>query len=205
MRPSNGSRVKKSSSLLVSASLVAASVIGAWFFIENSKATESFLVTKQDMSSGSPLTLAEVFTKELSLFDTGANYLKPNQLIEGAYLVRSVAAGEVIPLSAITTQQLDDYSNVVLSPTIELSSQIRPGTKVSIWAAKQLDYSTFGDPVLIALDVEVVAIFEPQGNFATRGKSVELRVPLANVQYLLGSIANGDAIALTATGQSLGN
>jgi hypothetical protein len=34
---------------------------------------------------------------------------------------------------------------------------------------------------------------------------VELRVPIASIQSLLRAIANGDAIALMASGSTLGN
>jgi len=195
---------RRSQKVILSGLLVSLSVVGAWFFIESNKTTESFLVTTQDLASGEQLLLSQLSTKELSLFELAGLYLKQGELPEGSYLLRPVAAGEVIPLSAITTWQLDDYSNVVLSPTVALSAQIKPGTKVSIWAAKQLDYQSFEEPTLIALDVEVVSVSKPQGNFSNGSDLVELRVPLANVQYLLGSIANGDALALTATGQSLG-
>jgi len=195
---------RRSQKVILSGLLVSLSVVGAWFFIESNKTTESFLVTTQDLASGEQLQISQLSTKELSLFELAGLYLKQGGLPEGSYLLRPVAAGEVIPLSAITTWQLDDYSNVVLSPTVALSAQIKPGTKVSIWAAKQLDYQSFEEPTLIALDVEVVSVSKPQGNFSNGSDLVELRVPLANVQYLLGSIANGDALALTATGQSLG-
>jgi len=204
MQAINNKAPRRSQKVMLSGLLVSLSVVGAWFFIESNKTTESFLVTTQDLASGEQLLLSQLSTKELSLFELAALYLKQGELPEGSYLLRPVAAGEVIPLSAITTRQLDDYSNVVLSPTVALSAQIKPGTKVSIWSAKQLDYQSFEEPTLIALDVEVVSVSKPQGNFSNGSDLVELRVPLANVQYLLGSIANGDALALTATGQSLG-
>jgi len=205
MQAINNKAPRRSQKVILSGLLVSLSVVGAWFFIESNKTTESFLVTTQDLASGEQLLLSQLSTKELSLFELADSYLKQGELPEGSYLLRPVAAGEVIPLSAVTTWQLDDYSNVVLSPTVALSAQIKPGTKVSIWSAKQLDYQSFEEPTLIALDVEVVSVSKPQGNFSNGSDLVELRVPLANVQYLLGAIANGAALALTATGQSLGN
>jgi hypothetical protein len=51
---------------------------------------------------------------------------------------------------------------------------------------------------LLATDIEVVKIIEPQGNFADTSKSVELRVPKTSLQYLIGAITNKDALALTS-------
>ena len=191
--------------LLVSAAVIAGSVVGAWFVIESSKITEVYLVTRSDLASGTALTEQNLETTDLALFSLGNQYLRAGQLPAGAYLTRTISAGEVIPISAVTTQQLDDYSNIVLTPSVEISSAITPGSKVSVWASPALDYQSFGEPAIAALDVEVVQVREPEGSFASAAKSVELRVPITSIQSILRAIANRDAIALTASGVSVGN
>jgi hypothetical protein len=76
------------------------------------------------------------------------------------------------------------------------------GTRVSIWASPLLEFQSYGEPVLLAVDVEVVAIIEPEGGFAGQQKSLELRVPTDSIQYLLGAISSQSLIALTSTGGS---
>ena len=191
--------------LLVSAAVIAGSVVGAWFVIESSKITEVYLVTRSDLASGTALTEQSLETTDLALFSLGNQYLRAGQLPAGAYLNRTISAGEVIPISAVTTQQLDDYSNIVLKPSVEISSSITPGSKVSVWASPALDYQSFGEPTIAALDVEVVQVREPETSFASAAKSVELRVPIASIQSILRAIANRDAIALTASSVSVGN
>jgi hypothetical protein len=201
----NKSVRKRPIQLVLSFMAIAGSVVGAWFVIESSKITEVYLVTKSDLASGTALVELELETAELALFSLGPSYLKPGQLPEGSYLTRAVPAGETIPKSSVTTQQLDDWSNIVLTPSVELSGEITSGSKVSVWASPALDYQSFGEPTIAALDAEVVAIREPEGSFAQAGKSVELRVPVANIQALLRAVVNGDALALMASGSSLGN
>jgi hypothetical protein len=157
------------------------------------------------MASGSALVELELETADLALFSIGTSYLQPGEIPEGAYLTRSISAGEAIPRNSVTTQQLDDWSNIVLTPSVELSGAIAAGSKVSVWSSPALDYQSFGEPTIAALDVEVVAIREPEGSFAQAGKSVELRVPIAYIQSLLRAMANGDAIALMASSSTLGN
>ncbi|CAB4669349.1 MAG: hypothetical protein F2648_02465 [Actinobacteria bacterium] len=202
---SNKSGKKRPLQLALSVIAIAGSVIGAWFVIESSKITEVYLVTKSDLASGSALLETELATADLALFSIGSSYLQPGELPEGSYLARSLSAGEAIPRSSVTTQLLDDFSNLVLTPSVELSGEIAPGARVSVWASPALDYQSFGEPTIAALDVEVVAIVEPEGSFAQAGKSVELRVPVASIQSLLRAMANGDAIALMASSTSLGN
>lgn len=202
---SNKSGKKRPLQLALSVIAIAGSVIGAWFVIESSKITEVYLVTKSDLASGSALLETELATADLALFSIGSSYLQPGELPEGSYLTRSLSAGEAIPRSSVTTQLLDDFSNLVLTPSVELSGEIAPGARVSVWASPALDYQSFGEPTIAALDVEVVAIVEPEGSFAQAGKSVELRVPVASIQSLLRAMANGDAIALMASSTSLGN
>ena len=196
---------KRPLKLVLSVVAIASSVVGAWFVIDSSKITEVYLVTTSDLASGSALLESELATADLALFQIGASYLQPGELPEGSYLVRSVSAGEAIPRSSVTTQLLDDFSNIVLTPSVELSGALAPGSRVSVWASPALDYQSFGEPSIAALDVEVVAIREPEGSFAQAGKSVELRVPMASIQSLLRAMANGDAIALMASSSTLGN
>jgi len=196
---------KRPMQLVLSVVAIAGSVVGAWFVIESSKITEVYLVTKTDLASGTALAEFDLEKAELALFSMGSSYLQPGELPTGSYLSRALSAGEAIPKSAVTTQVLDDWSNIVLTPSVELSGAIAPGSKVSVWASPALDYQSFGEPTIAALDVEVVAIREPEGSFAQAGKAVELRVPLASIQSLLRAIANGDAIALTASSSTLGN
>jgi hypothetical protein len=184
---------------------IASSVVGAWFVIESSKITEVYLVTKGDLASGSALLETELATADLALFQIGRSYLRPGELPEGSYLTRSVSAGEAIPRNSVTTQALDDFSNIVLTPSVEVSDAIVSGNRVSVWASPSLDYQSFGEPTIAALDVEVVAIREPEGSFAQAGKSVELRVPVSSIPSLLRAMANRDAIALMASGSTLGN
>ena len=201
----NKSGTRRPLQLVLSVVAIAGSVVGAWLVIESSKITEVYLVTSTDLASGSALLESELATADLALFQIGASYLQPGELPEGSYLIRSVSAGEAIPRSSVTTQLLDDFSNIVLTPSVELSGALAPGSRVSVWASPALDYQSFGEPSIAALDVEVVAIREPEGSFAQAGKSVELRVPMASIQSLLRAMANGDAIALMASSSTLGN
>jgi hypothetical protein len=196
---------KRPVQLLLSAAVIAGSVVGAWFVIESSKITEVYLVTKSDLASGTALSQENLESAELVLFERGGQYLQEGELPLGAYLTRTISAGEVIPKSAVTTQALDDYSNIVLTPSVEISSAITPGSKVSVWASPALDYQSFGEPAIAALDVEVVQVRQPEGSFASASKSVEIRVPKTSIQSILRAIANRDAIALTASSVSIGN
>jgi hypothetical protein len=189
-------------SIALSALVVLGSVLGAWFFIDSSKTTEVFLVTKQDLPSGAPLSIANLERIELSLFALAGAYLRPESLLEGTYLQRPIGSGETIPLSAITTQDQNNWSNLVLTPQIPVSSNVTVGSKVAIWASPLLEFQTYGEPVLLAVDAEVVQLIEPEGGFSGQQKSLELRVPSESLQYLLGAISSQASMAITATGGS---
>ena len=193
-----GSHKRRPLVLAASSLLVLGSMVGAWVLIEQSKTTEVFLVTKQNLASGTSLKASDLDQIPLSMFEISGSYLQPDALVDGLVLTRPLAAGEAVPISALTTAELTNWSNVVLTPALELSSQIEVGTKVSIWSSPHLDFQTFGEPDLLATDIEVVKIIEPQGNFADTSKSVELRVPKNSLQYLIGAITNNDALALTS-------
>jgi hypothetical protein len=200
--PPNKLGGKNPASIAASAVVVVCSVVGAWFFIESNRTTEVFLVTKQDLASGAPLDIANLTQVELSLFALAGAYLQPESLLEGAYLQRPIGSGEAIPLSAITNQDQNNWSNLVISPQIPVSGQVGAGSNVSIWASPLLEFQSYGDPVLLAVDVEVVAILEPEGGFAGQQKSIELRVPKDSLQNLLGAISSQALVAVVASGGS---
>ena len=189
-------------SIAVSALVVVCSVVGAWLFIESNRTTEVFLVTQKDLASGAPLEISNLEQVELSLFGLAGAYLQPESLLEGAYLQRPIGSGEAIPLSAITTQDQSNWSNLVITPQVPISSQVGVGSRVSIWASPLLEFQTYSEPVMLAVDVEVVALIEPEGGFAGQKTSVELRVPTESIQYLLGAISGQALIALTSTAGS---
>jgi hypothetical protein len=189
-------------SIALSALAVLGSVLGAWFFIESNKTTEVFLVTKHALPSGAALNLNNLEKIELSLFGLAGAYLRPESLLEGTYLQRPIGSGETIPLSAITTQDQDNWSNLVLTPQIPVSSKVTVGSKVAIWASPLLEFQTYGEPVLLEVDAEVVELIEPESGFASQQKSLELRVPSDSLQYLLGAISGQASIAITANGGS---
>jgi len=200
LRPKAGS--KSPLSIAFSAVVVVSSVVGAWLFIESNRTTEVFLVTQQNLASGTPLEIANLDRVELSLFGLAGAYLQAESLLEGAYLQRPIGSGEAIPLSAVTNQDQNNWSNLVLTPQVPVSTQLGIGSRVSIWASPLLEFQSYGEPVLLAVDVEVVAILEPEGGFASQQKSLELRVPADSIQYLLGAISSQALIALTSTGGS---
>jgi hypothetical protein len=181
---------------------VVASVVGAWVIIESNRTTEVFLVTQQDLASGTLLSAASLDQFELSLFGLAGAYLQPESLLDGAYLQRPIGSGEAIPLSAITTQAQNNWSNLVITPQVPISTQVEIGSRVSVWASPLLEFQSYGEPALLAVDVEVVALIEPEGGFAGQQKSLELRVPTDSIQYLLGAISSQAFIALTSTGGS---
>lgn len=189
-------------SIAASAVVVVASVVGAWVIIESNRTTEVFLVTQQDLASGTLLSAASLDQVELSLFGLAGAYLQPESLLDGAYLQRPIGSGEAIPLSAITTQAQNNWSNLVITPQVPISTQVEIGSRVSVWASPLLEFQSYGEPALLAVDVEVVALIEPEGGFAGQQKSLELRVPTDSIQYLLGAISSQALIALTSTGGS---
>jgi hypothetical protein len=73
------------------------------------------------------------------------------------------------------------------------------GSKVAIWASPLLEFQSYGEPVLLVVDAEVVSIIEPESGFAGQSESLELRVPSESIQYLLGAISSKSSIAITAT------
>lgn len=190
---------KRPTMLVGSLLLIAVSVAGVFVLVEQNKITESFLITKVDLATGSPVTSEDLVQVEVALASASDNYLRAGQIPADAYLLRPISEGELIPITAITNTEAQGSSNIVITPAIQLSSQIRPGQLVALWASPRLDYSSFGEPIMLANEVEVVQIKEPESGFAGAFPAVEIRVPSEVLEYIIRAVANNDALAVTGT------
>ena len=196
------SRYRKSFGLL-SALLIVGSMAAVWLVLEVNRTTDVYLVASKDLATGTAISASTVATQSVSLFGLKDTYLLQDELPSSGYLLHPVAKGELLPKSALSTKEIDDFVSLVVGPALEVSSDIGTGSKVQLWTSPFLEYGKFGEPYLLAMDAEIVELRKPEGAFANQANLVEVRIPVEAVQTVLRSVANGDSIAIVSSGSSL--
>jgi hypothetical protein len=194
-----GSRRNK---LLISFAL-ALVALASWLVSSNSEDTRvSFLVASLDLGAGSNITDANLSTLKLDLGETGNLYLTSGSTNEVKYFLKTpIASGQLIPLSAILTENFQDCSAVVLNLGTPMSQSIRKGDLVDLWSAEQSS-SLESIPFQIVTAAELISIKNATDGFSQNTQTIEVCVSIAEIRSTVQAIAKkATVIAVRTTNQ----
>lgn len=123
----------------------------------------------------------------------------------GLVVVRTVAAGELVPLAALGQAVGTRVASVVVSVSTQLPKSIGPTSVVDLWTAPEIDNGVFGPPSVLVPSATVVRVLESSGFIAgAQAVSVELLVPRDRIARVLEALANGDAMSLVPVNLPVG-
>ncbi|PPL20163.1 SAF domain-containing protein [Microterricola pindariensis] len=177
--------------------LVAGSIVGVSAIVAGVDDTAEVYAARGMLPAGTTITAAQLEAAPVRLGAVGERYLAVGELPEeGLVLTRAVAAGELIPASALSPQSEAGQTGVVVALSGDIAAAVAPGAPVDLWAAEQLEHGRFGPPAVILSAAEVVRVIDGGGILGGQGRSVELRLPTAKVAAVLQAVANGDALSL---------
>lgn len=178
--------------------LVVVSVLGVYGIIAAVDRTVEVFSAASPLSPGDRIYADDLVSQSVRLGELGGKYLSPKDLPnDGLLVTRAVAAGELVPTSALGDAASIRVASVVVPVNGTLSKSIAPGTVVDVWSAAETDHGVFGPPAVLVGSATVVRVIESGGLVSGGGSSgVELLVPRDKVARVLEAVANGDAISL---------
>lgn len=157
------------------------------------------------LSPGDRVAAADLVEHTVRLGEVGGRYLRPRDLLRGEVVVtRAVAAGELVPQSAVGDAAGVRVAAVVLSIDGGLARSVGPSAVVDVWSARATDAEGFGAPSVLVSGATVVRVIKQEGIAAGPGQSVELLVPRLRIARVLEAIADEDAVSLVPAGIPLG-
>ncbi|GAA2893781.1 hypothetical protein [Microbacterium esteraromaticum] len=180
--------------------LVIASVAGVWLLVASSRQTSPVLQATRTVLPGETISSAELQVVDVGLGPVAGEYLAPQSLEPGAVAVRTLSAGEIVPLTAVgDADELRSTSVVIASSAIP--ADVKTGAAVELWHAPPLDDGrAFEKPRILIADAVVADVAEEAGMLAGGRTDVEVIVDRADVADVLAAITGGDAISLVPTG-----
>lgn len=186
--------------------LVAASVAGVSVIVANADRTSTVYTARVALAVGDRIDASDLATTQVRLGGAHALYVTPGRVpADGLVVTRTIAAGELVPASAVGMRSGASVTNIVVELQGKLAAAIGPGSVVDVWSSRQTDRGLFGPPAVLVGEAAIVRLVEPAGFMAADGAmSVELLVPKAKVAAVLESVANGDAIAVVPVNTELG-
>lgn len=200
-RTPSASRVRRPSwkdpRLALGAVLVIASVAGTVYLVGELHQTSTVYVASSNITLGEQLTAENMKTQEVQLGDTLENYLHVDMPVgQEARANTFISAGELIPVTSITTSELGSRRPINVELPADLSSSITPGSFVDVWIAKrESSGNTYEVPEKLSSMVEVAARVESGGGLVgTHGTNLELLVEPNQLEPLLQALANESRI-----------
>lgn len=186
----------------IGVALVVVSVVGVVGVVAASDRTQVVYVAAEPLAAGSRITAADLSPTHVRLGAAGDLYLAGPLPSDGYVVTRSVATGEIVPVSALGRTAGVRTAAMVLTLTGQLPGSVVAGSAVDVWAAPKTTASAYGPPEVLVNEATVVRIVPGDGLIATGDRNrVELRVPSDDVARVLQSVADGDQISAVSVGE----
>jgi hypothetical protein len=185
----------------IGVALVIASVAGVFAIVTSADTSELVLAARAPLATGDIVNADDLVATSVRLDGALDSYLVASDVPDdGLVITRPVAAGELVPASAVGSVAGLRQASVVISVNGQLPASVGPGATVDVWAAKELESGVFGPPIVVVSAATVVRIVESDGLVVdeTSG-TVEVLVPRLNIARVLEAIANDDSLSLVPT------
>ncbi len=204
--PSTRRRVWFDPRFVIGMMLVAASVGGVIFLIGTFDHSRPVFVASVTLLSGQRIDADDLDIASVSMGAAGSAYLEPASMPQaGVVVTRTIAAGELIPLSAVSSAAEAGFAAIVVELNGRVGADVVAGAVVDLWAAAPAaEGGGFGTPTVLVGAASVIRLVEDEGFMVSdRGMGVELQLPSGSVAAVLEAIAGESSLALVAVNAPL--
>jgi hypothetical protein len=197
--------------------LVVVSVLGVDALVNAANASIDVLAARSALTPGERVHASDLVPTSVRVGRTAGLYLQASDVPSaGVVVTRSVAAGELVPHSAIGSEAGRFLTSIVVTVNGALAASIGPGSRVDLWASQSADVADTGAgagagteagadgatpadgeaggyaaPTVLVSSAIVVRLVDQKNLVASNGSSVELLVPKSSTASVLDAIANG--------------
>lgn len=188
---------------LLGIALVVVSVVGVWLVVAAARHTEPVFAAARTIVPGEPVAAGDLRVVEVALGGMTDAYASPASLEPGSVATRTIAAGELVPRTAVGAASAARTTSVVLHSASEVPASVLPGATVEVWAAPQLERGVFDAPRILVAAATVVSVSRDDTMIGTGGTAVELVIARSDVAATLTAIADGSSLSVVpATGSA---
>jgi len=185
---------------LIGIVLVIASIAGVWLLVTSSRQTAPALQATRTIVPGEAIDSGDFQVVDVGLGGLADAYLAPQDLEPGAIATRTLAAGELVPASAVGDASQARTTTVVVTSTA-LPAGVQAGTPVELWHAPLgEDGRAFEEPRVLVADAVVGSVAEAEGMMSRTSTDVELVIDRGDVADVLAAISGGSAISVIPAG-----
>jgi Flp pilus assembly protein CpaB len=190
--------------------LVVVSVLGVVGLVDAANASIEVLAARNPLTPGQRVEASDLVPTSVRAGQVEKLYLTAAEIpTAGVVVTRPIAAGELVPHSAVGSSAGDQLTSVVVAVNGGFAASITPGSRVDLWSAQQVDEvdgasGGFAAPTVLVSSAIVVRLVEQKNLVTTAGSSIELLVPKSDTASVLDAIANGAALSVVPVDLPLG-
>ncbi|WP_308799669.1 hypothetical protein [Agromyces silvae] len=200
-RPSRGERGRRrlDPRLAIGLVLVLGSTAGVWALVDGLDSAAEVYAVRATVTPGHRLDPSDLVRRSVQLGGALDRYVRPGTVPgDGVVVTRTIEAGELVPWSAVTSDDTAEVTTVVVTTRGALPRGLGPGSLVDVWSAPSTEEAEQGAPGVLVAGAEIVAVVAAEGLLAREQSAVELRVGHDEVGLVLTALAAGDALDLVA-------
>ncbi len=195
--------------LLVGVLLVLVSVVLGALVVARADETAPVWAAAHVLTPGRSLVADDLTAVSVRLQGAAPRYLSAARpLAPGRVVLRTVAAGELVPGSAVGLRDGVDLRPVSVPVATDVAEPLGPGVLVDVWVATREPgggTAVFTTPRQVATAVEVGGRSTRRGALgSSTASAVQLLLPPALVPDLIHAVDNGSRITLVAVPATLG-
>jgi hypothetical protein len=189
--------------ILIGVALIVASALGTTALV--GALTRTVVVYRADgpIVAGDRVTAGTLAPATVRLGDAAGLYLSGALPEAGLVATRPIAAGEIVPRSAVGSDVAVHSATVVVDLASPLAAGVAVGSTVDLWSAAKTDptENRYAAPVVLVGDAVVSRVVAPGGLIAGSTKdSVELQVPRDEVAAVLAAQAGSARLSAVEIG-----
>ncbi|MEJ1156446.1 SAF domain-containing protein [Microbacterium marmarense] len=180
--------------------LIVASIAGVWLVVATARQTSPAYAATRAIVPGEAIAPGDLRVVEVALGQLGDSYVAPDDLAEGAVATRTIAAGELLPASAVADPVTVSTTSVVIRTSADVPASIDEGATVELWAAPLLERGTYDTPRILVADAVVAAVTRDDSAIGGGSAALELVIARADVAATLAAIADQSALSVVSAG-----
>jgi len=195
--------------VLAGITLIAVSVAGVFFVVRLSTRTTPTVVAAHLLVEGQQIREGDVTMKNVQIDEIAQAYIAEPGLVIGKVVMRSVAAGELVPRASLGEASEVIETSVVVDLGSPLASRVTAGSLVDLWAASDAKTSAGlvnenrEAPHLVVSRARVAAVVPASGTFGGAAERVELVLDRSQVPAVLDAQSQGLVLNVVAASGGL--
>jgi hypothetical protein len=200
--------------------LVVVSVLGVGALVNSANASVEVLAARSTLTPGQKVHASDLVATSVRVSRTATLYLQRSDVPSAGLIVtRAVAAGELVPHSAVGSEAGRLLTSIVVSVNSALAASITPGSRVDLWSSDPASEDgdggsgadgttggagSFAAPTVLVSSAIVVRLVDQKNLVASNGSSVELLIPKSDTAAVLDALANGAVLSVLPVDLPLG-